>query len=125
MNVTLLQKVLDHITAHPEEHDQNFYAIRRDCGTTMCVAGHTVVFAGYTIDWSRAALLSDGGIPGVWVHDRFGERHLIDRQAAYELRLDYETAWRLFADDNTLEDLWRIGQELADGQLVVPPAYRV
>ena len=46
LNVPLLTKVMDHIDAHPDEHDQDVWARRLDaaspCGTTYCFAGHAV-----------------------------------------------------------------------------------
>lgn len=36
MNTELLQKVAEHIRAHPEEFSMNDW----DCGTTACIAGH-------------------------------------------------------------------------------------
>lgn len=42
LNVPLITKVMDHIEAHPQEHDQGTWASRTGCGTTYCFAGHAV-----------------------------------------------------------------------------------
>lgn len=36
------QKVLDQILAHPEQHNQNNFGEKTECGTTMCIAGWAV-----------------------------------------------------------------------------------
>lgn len=53
-NLPLLRKILDHIDAHPEEHDQETW--ESACGTTRCVAGWALHFDGQKV---RA----DGSIP--------------------------------------------------------------
>jgi len=42
INAPRLRKVLEHVTEHPEEYDQEYW-----CGTTCCVAGHTTSMAGW------------------------------------------------------------------------------
>lgn len=39
LDIPRARKVLEHLVAHPEEHDQNFYGQRLPCGTTACIAG--------------------------------------------------------------------------------------
>jgi hypothetical protein len=50
-NQELAKQVLDHILAHPEQHDQGWWGRVRDCGTTMCIAGWTCELAGETLAW--------------------------------------------------------------------------
>jgi hypothetical protein len=45
MNTEMAGKVLEHIQAHPEKHDQGRFV--SECGTTMCIAGWTCNLAGY------------------------------------------------------------------------------
>lgn len=40
------QDILDKIHEHPEQHNQNVWGERTDCGTTLCVAGWSVVLKG-------------------------------------------------------------------------------
>jgi len=47
-NQELAKKVLDHILAYPEGHDQNTWGTRDECGTTMCIAGWTCELEGRT-----------------------------------------------------------------------------
>lgn len=54
MNVTKLEETLDHIRCHREEHDQIYWAMKTECGTTMCFAGTAVALAGYELSWARA-----------------------------------------------------------------------
>jgi hypothetical protein len=48
VNVELLNKVMEHIEAHPEEHDQDQWAQLADCGTKYCFAGHAAFMCGWT-----------------------------------------------------------------------------
>jgi hypothetical protein len=61
-NAELAYRVLDHIDAHPEQHDQSDFVRRpagtssltaesMPCGTTACFAGWTVLLSGYTLDF--------------------------------------------------------------------------
>ena len=45
-DLPLLRKVIDHITAHPEQHDQKFWLKTTECGTVACVAGWTCLLNG-------------------------------------------------------------------------------
>lgn len=53
MNRELVERTIAYIEAHPEEHSQDEWAIRKHCGTTMCLAGHLVTQAGAKIRWSE------------------------------------------------------------------------
>lgn len=46
LDIPLARKVLEHIEAHPEEHNQAYFAGRNECGTTACIAGHTLLVSG-------------------------------------------------------------------------------
>jgi hypothetical protein len=45
-NATLAYRVLDHIDADPDRHDQNVWVERTDCGTVACFAGWVVLLSG-------------------------------------------------------------------------------
>jgi hypothetical protein len=53
-NIPELERVLQYIKDHPEEHDQHSWAHRGpSCGTTMCFAGTAVQLSGkYQLEWS-------------------------------------------------------------------------
>lgn len=114
LNVPLLTKVLDHITAHPEEHDQRSWAIRKDgCGTACCVAGWAVVMSGHEFAWWE---WSDGDVA-----DETVDHELIGHVAQRELGLTYEQARLMFRGDNTLYTLWYLAAEYTHGE-ITPPA---
>lgn len=125
VNVDLLRKVLTYITEHPEEWEQANWAVRTDCGTACCVAGHAVAMSGYKFRWSS----SWSTVPSVAfsVFDADGRVGYIADVAAELLGLDwrdidqYENGvYLLFDVHNTLDDLWRIAGELTDGQIQRP-----
>ncbi len=121
VNAVLLRQVLDHITAHPEQHDQAHFAIRTDCGTAYCLAGHAVVLSGYRIAWEESLLnrhafnakLDDGSTAE------------IPDLAAELLGLEpgpYDEEWPdLFDGGNSRADLWRMASELTDGAIPAEP----
>jgi hypothetical protein len=111
VNIPLLRKVMDHITAHPEEHDQESWAIRRDCGTTMCVAGWTVHFAGHVIDWSE----DDSESCTV-----DGNRALISDTAQADLGIGAGAVEDLFFQSVTLDDVWQTVERITDGEITRP-----
>lgn len=116
INVPLLRKTLEHITAHPEEWDQAVWmrqSGRTECGTAGCVAGWAVTFAGHTLDfesavifWGEAQYLDDG--------------REIEQAAQDELGLTDDQADRLFAEHNALTDLWEMANEYTGGEIEIP-----
>lgn len=63
MNEELAIRVRDAILAHPELHDQDYYAHRNSCGTTYCIAGWACALSGEQFDWHGAVgdyVLIDG-----------------------------------------------------------------
>lgn len=121
VNEDLLRRVLEHVTAHPDEHNQAHWAVRSDCGTAYCVAGHAVVMSGYAPDWS-AAFGATATVAGVSTTGVVGTDQTIGEVAADLLRLDVdgEGDHRLFHGSNDLADLWRIAAELTDGRVSRP-----
>ena len=62
-NVNLGRKVVDHLTLNPQELDMGTYGERHPCGTIACLAGHTMLQAGYTLvdnDLSQHFIRPDG-----------------------------------------------------------------
>jgi hypothetical protein len=45
-NAGLAYKTLDHIDAHPEQHDQHVWISTPSCGTSACLAGWVCLLAG-------------------------------------------------------------------------------
>lgn len=111
-NVELLRRVLEHITAHPEEHDQRVWARHTDCGTAMCLAGHAVTITGHAIDYGKHSW------SGLVYLTRAGES--IEDVAARELGLSDDQAENLFDPDNTRAELWREAAQITDGAIEIP-----
>lgn len=125
--VDLLRSVLEHITAHPETWDQDKWAVRTECGTSFCVAGHVAVKKGMTpewspqVDWPGDEIFDiEGAYVASSVTDSEGDYYDIPSFAAEAVGLDYLSANMLFHWGNTLPALWRIAGELSDGRIVTP-----
>lgn len=124
INVALLNKVMDHIEAHPEEWFQNSYSFSREdamspsagkwfvqqrdkdalsrianpCGTAFCFAGHVAHMTGCTPaygDYDWSYITDAGGMDAMEIEGYAGE----------ELGLTFEQYFQLFAGTNTLQDL--------------------
>lgn len=109
INIPLLRKVMDHITAHPEEHDQTTWGQRRHCGTTFCVAGWAVQFAGHEIVWpsdDEAEFVEDG--------------QAIADVAETALGLTPWQAEQLFHQSFGLPQVWDAVEEITGGELTRP-----
>lgn len=92
MNIELARKVLDYIERHPDEHDQSSFANNNTtmCGTTCCIAGHTMLLSGrYTLD-----------VRGLMFVDQSGRRESCDADdiARDLLEMPAEDADALFYD---------------------------
>jgi hypothetical protein len=44
-NIPLIRKTLEHIEAHPDEHNQAVWAKKTECGAQFCFAGWAVMLA--------------------------------------------------------------------------------
>lgn len=123
VNVELLRKVLEHITAHPEEWRQEEWATATKCGTAFCLAGHVALTVGHEINFDGGQTIWDQ--PGVRSTDSVAGGRRIADVAADALGIDAFAAAKgrggLFYPHNTLADLWRIAGELTDGEIVAPP----
>lgn len=126
INTPLLLKALEHVTDHPEEHDQDGWAMRSPfCGTTYCLAGHVVRMTGHDIKWQTP---SEEGVPGEEVASQVAEPVLIDGTtetrisvvAAHELGLDEAQADQLFLGCATVAELWALAYAYSNGEIQVP-----
>lgn len=138
--VATLQQVLDFLTEHPEQHEQQTWLKKvptlessdlAACGTVGCLAGHLSLI-GHTIPDSAwepfYTYARDGDQLRYWVirFDQFpvttaAEEALglsyVQNPDAVEARglLD-----RMFEGDRTIRQLWELGNELTDGRLRIP-----
>lgn len=124
IDVPLMRKVLEHISEHPDEHDQADWAIRTACGTTYCFAGHTVMMRGHEIDWSLGDASEDsaGSVKGA-VRIEGGWENRISQVAAYELGLDEDQQEGMFISAGSLADLWHLASEYTNGEIEVPEQF--
>jgi hypothetical protein len=112
-NAKRLLDVLTFLEAHPDRHDQSVWLSRDTCGTVACLAGWTCLRNGYV-----EAVMNDEErqmIIGVYA-DSDPEKVVVPASAAARdlLELDDDEGDELFSGDNSLQDLWRIADELTD-----------
>lgn len=106
INVDLMQKTLDYIAMHPEEHDQDDWAQRNGCDTTRCMAGTAVhVAPGWKLYWFDA-LASDDYDNTTSAVDDHGRIRSVSGLAEELLGLDYSQANDMFYQASDLEDLY-------------------
>ena len=114
-NVPLLRKVLEHITAHPEEWNQEWWAVKStesSCGTACCVAGWTVSWAGHGFQWDSEGRSS--------VYLKEDDMRSIPHVAQDLLGLSPQQANTLFFSGNSLQDLWELANEFTGGEIEIP-----
>jgi hypothetical protein len=132
VNTPLLRKALEHITAHPEEWKQSFWAsndlregpLRRpaidSCGTAYCLAGHAVLLAGYEFVWESPDMAANVALPGELAADAVFAGH----KAQELLGLTRYEAERLFHSDNSLADLWAMSNAITHGDIEIPQEFQ-
>jgi hypothetical protein len=152
-NIPLFQKVMDHITAHPEEHDQGTWGWATvtngtPCGTAFCVAGTIASWSTtHRLVWeyadpeafgsrSEAVLtcvvpITDTETPDLVESGHYDEPDgsrrpdwLLSIPDLARKELGIEDANYLFSGSNTLHELWWIANRLCGGVLVVPEEYQ-
>lgn len=111
MNLTEIEAIITYVEDHPEEWRQTEWAVRTECGTAYCMAGHAVVRAGYHVPLV-------GQNVGSCSCEKGGQWELISIAAAQVLELDHDEALTLFACSNTLDDLKLIVKAWSNGQQV-------
>ncbi len=124
-NVPLMLKVLEHVTAHPEEHDQDVWAQKRTvgtCGTVGCLAYHAVVMGGLDVRWDEVWL--PFFVPGATHEaDSVTDGRSIEDVAAELLGLRDEQAHEMFHHATTLRQLWGMAAVYTGGEIVPPPEF--
>ena len=123
IDVDRLRALLEHLTAHPEMHEQDEWAIHYQytngaCKTAHCAAGWTVALDDhYSIIWH---LTSGGESFGTHASAPDGTSQTI-RYAAQEL-LGFES-WQasvFFGGSNSLHDLWSYANTWTNGAIRIP-----
>jgi hypothetical protein len=121
IDVPILRKALEHITAHPEEWDQRRWASKTLCGTSCCLAGTILAQQGYNFvfpegDWDTEYVTKDDG-PTEYI-PRVAAEALLGRPIIHWG--EYQDVSELWLGSNTLPDLWRKASELTNGEIEIP-----
>lgn len=111
-----LRKALEHVLAHPREHEQGTWGARRSsaCGTVFCLAGHVAVTVlGATPIWRDSGQLH-GVVPAGARPDAVQSvRWYVER----ELGFDLDVSAYLFGGANTVLDLVEAVRWLTAGRV--------
>lgn len=119
INTPLLRKTLEHITEHPDEWNQGFWAVNMPCGTQYCLAGHAVLLSGQDVDWDTTR-----DVRGHQMPERATNGRSIQSAARVALGLSEAQAFMLFHDYNSLQYLWRSASEFTDGEIETPEEFK-
>ena len=123
IDVPLLRKELEFITAHPERWRQSTWLQVTGCGTVGCLAGNTVLHAGLTPVLSELAPYAHVGAV-TNVRDDDGLQRTIRQAAQRLLGLSDDQADRIFYPTNDLRTLWELAARYTDGEIQVPAELR-
>ena len=108
-NIERLEAVLEHITLHPEDHNQEWWT----CGTAACFAGWTTRLFALDAGYRWITNIPDFFGDQVWENPR-GEEGMVPDAARELLDITEEQAKVLFDADNTLPMLQSIVKDLAN-----------
>lgn len=112
-NVALLQQALEHVTEHPEQHDQGTWARRTPTGVVGCLAYHITRLAGHVECWSpNWASGDETGFVATATNAR-----TMREVAREELGATVDQTTSLFSPWNSLDKLWQLAEEYTNGQI--------
>lgn len=149
VNTPALQKALDFVTEHPEQHDQERWATAPrkqiaaaleasggrtarmpvECGTSYCLFGAALVLHGYQFvalprgdAWNRLSYVAPKLPKDAAVAELAAYVEPIFARDAGQsvLELDDDQSCELADSNNTLLDLWALGWMFSGGTLVLP-----
>lgn len=112
LDVPYARKVLEHLIAHPDEHQQVHFGYRTSCGTTACIAGTAVLMDSQsTVVWGKTGYISEVTVNG--------QRTVTSLRAAELFGLNMNDSRELFFDtlDNA-EALELFGNWIAEAEKV-------
>lgn len=120
IDVELLRKELEYVTAHRDEWDQKYWMQRSSkttCGTVACLAGNAVLHSDrFTVKVEQVGSKHHynpvRASDGTWVSWLRAGREVFGLSA--------READRLFDSSNTLRQLWTLASEFTDGEIEVP-----
>ena len=123
LNVPLLTKVLDHITANPKEWNQRVFVREATCGTAACVAGWAVIMTGHTLEYEQGECIHGSRTEACreacraqFARCTADEKFIAD-VARHELGLTAAQSACLFKGTNDLHDLWALASVFSDGEI--------
>lgn len=110
-NIERLDAVLAYIKAHPDEHDQDVWRKKTECGTTMCFAGHAVAMFTPDAEWVHIPL-QPNDFDKVTIN---GQMKTVAQVAADLLGLSDDDADTLFYGAATIGDVEFILDDIKEG----------
>lgn len=121
-NLELGERVLAHVTEYPGEFDMRRWGYIGVCGTSACLAGHTMLQAGYTIR------VEQNGTDTHFIRPNGSMVELEDYEARDLLGLTDEEYWRdglgdaifYLGDDDALEEFRRVIEDERDRRAAAP-----
>ena len=113
-NVQLLEQVMGHIEAYPEQHNQRAFFSRNECGTAGCVAGWACLLSGLKPSQDRWWTSSQRG----WDSQThiLEDGSFVQDKAQELLNLDDYDAGILFAAGNSKEEIKCMVKHLSNGE---------
>lgn len=136
LDVPLLRKTLEWATAEwrkqaaglASEWEQGHFVKKVagvDCGTACCLAGKIVLDAGYLPVYEMATWADPVFECDVtsWVRDSEGKQWHCEDAAMKLLRMHRQDAERLFSGNNGVHDIWRIAEDITDGEIKASEAF--
>ncbi len=115
VNVEVLRKELEFITGNQEKWNQEIWAgATNECGTTACLAGWTVIHAGYEPDYFRYS-------EGLYNAETVNHCSIsISDAARKKLDISLVEGDSLFYAKNTLRTLWEVANSITNGEIEIP-----
>lgn len=114
IDVARLRKELEYVTANRHQWSQGTWLTRTTCGTVGCLAGNTVLNAGYR------PVYRPGVCHTTEVEVGDGVEH-VKHVATELLGLTREQSRQLFFVGNSLYRLWHLASRFTDGEIQVAP----
>lgn len=119
-DVPMMRKTLEHIAAHPEEHNQYSWGRYNGCGTTMCYAGTALVLKGYQLVYDMQP--NGNYVADTATHPVTGDLVDIEDEAAKVLGLKSRQAHDLFYNFGGLRELYQEVNKITEGEVEIPVA---
>lgn len=124
VNVELLRKELEYITAFPEEHQQkDWLVMNREnvCGTAGCLAGNAALHAGRVVGYTAVTEKLTIWRPENWeTYPPYNMDRAWTAIGKELFDISDAQAITLFGPYNSLRRLWEIAREITHGEIEVP-----